>query len=248
MARAMYLTAPQSSHYNPTKFEGRSPRDNHFDWELYYRFKDDRERFWRERVDEDPGFRAQVADHFAAFQRSIETTIELLAPVDSPRVLDIGLSSEQLDRAILKRTRGQIAVLDVQQEAERSYERAFGGRGSFILGDVISVAREGARAAEFDLVYSVGLLEHFPDKSDILDAHVTLTKPGGIVLIYVPIHTDANRTLTTLVPEWENFGHRELLTPDELQHACRHPELDTLAAHAVGFFSAVWARRKSTAS
>jgi 2-polyprenyl-3-methyl-5-hydroxy-6-metoxy-1,4-benzoquinol methylase len=244
----MYLTAPQSSHYDRTKFEGRSPRENHFDWELYYRFKDERERFWRARVDEDAGFRAQVADHFAAFQRSIETTLRLLAGIESPRVLDIGLSSEQLDRAILKKTRGQVAVLDVQQEAERSYERAFGGRGSFILGDVISVAREGARAGEFDLVYSVGLLEHFPDKSDILDAHVSLTKPGGVVLIYAPIHTEANRTLTTLVPEWENFGHRELLTPGELQHACTHPELDILAAEAVGFFSAVWARKKPIGS
>jgi len=240
----MYLTAPQSSHYDPAKFEGCSPRENHFDWDLYYRFKDQRERFWRERVDTDPGFRMQVVDHFTAFQRSTETTIRLLQPVSSPRVLDVGLSSEQLDRAVLKRTRGEIAVLDIQQEAGRSFESAFGERGSFILGDVISFARDDANADQFDLVYSVGLIEHFPDKADILGAHIRLTKPGGLVLIYVPIETEANRALTRLIPDWENFGHRELLAPDELQEICTRPDLDVLSGEAVGFFAAVWARKK----
>jgi len=242
----MYLTSPQSSHFNPAKFLGRSPRENHFDWDLYYRFKDERERFWRQRVDADADFRGQVATHFAAFQQSIEKTIELLQRVAAPRILDIGLSSEQLDRAVLTRTRGEVAVLDVQPEAGRSYERAFGSRGSFILGDVISFAREAAATNQFDLVYSVGLLEHFPDKTDILDAHVQLTKPGGIVLIYVPIHTAANRTLTTLIPEWENFGHRELMTPEELESACAHRELQTISRETVGFFAALWARRLSS--
>jgi len=239
----MYLTTPQSTHYDPSKFAASSPRENHFDWDLYYRFKNQREHFWRARVDADAGFRSQIADHFAAFQQSIETTIRLLQAIERPDVLDIGLSSEQLDRAVLKRTHGEVAVLDVQPEAGRSYERAFGGRGSFILGDVISFARQNAGARLFDLVYSVGLLEHFPDKADILDAHVRLAKPGGLVLIYVPIDTEANCALTRLVPEWENFGHRELLAPDELREACAHPELEIVSVDAVGFFSALWGRR-----
>jgi len=239
----MYLTQPQSSYYDPARFVTSSARENHFDWDLYYRFKDQRERFWRDRVEADPAFRTLIADHFAAFQQSIETTVGLLATIERPRVLDIGLSSEQLDRAILKRTHGDVAVLDVQPEAGRSYERAFGGRGSFILGDVIGFAKENAGAQQFDLVYSVGLIEHFPDKADIVDAHIQLTKAGGLLLVYVPIHTDANRALTMLVPEWENFGHRELLTPAELQEICTHPSLEILSARAVGFFSAVWARK-----
>lgn len=240
----MYLTTPQSSHYDPAKFQGLSPRENHFDWDLYYRFKDQRERFWRERIDTDPEFRLQVTRHFTAFQGSIDTTIRLLQTIERPRVLDVGLSSEQLDRAVLKRTRGEIAVLDVQEEASRSYDAAFGGRGTFILGDVISFARIDANADQFDLVYSVGLIEHFPDKADILGAHIRLAKPGGLVLLYVPIQTDANRALTRLIPEWENFGHRELLSPDELQAVCAHADLEILSSAAIGFFAALWARKK----
>lgn len=241
----MYLTSPQSSQFDPSKFAGRSPRENHFDWDLYYRFKNQRERFWRDRVDADAAFRALIADHFSAFQRSIEQTIELLSSTPAPRVLDIGLSSEQLDRAVLTRTGSHVAVLDIQPAAADSYARAFGGRGSFVLGDVISYARDAANREQFDLVYSVGLLEHFPDKAEILDAHVRLSRRGGLVLIYVPIHTDTNRELTGLVPEWENFGHRELLTPDELAAACAHPDLEIVARDAVGLFAAVWARKRS---
>jgi SAM-dependent methyltransferase len=240
----MHLTGPQSSHFDPARFAAISPRENHFDWDLYYRFKDQRERFWRDRLDSHPGFRTLAADHFAAFQASIETTMRLLQPVESPYVLDIGLSSEQLDRAVLKRTRGRLAILDLQPAAAASYQQAFAGRGAFILDDVISFARVDANREQFDLVYSIGLVEHFPDKADILDAHVRLTRPGGILLLYAPIDTETNRMLTGLSAEWENFGYRELLTPDELRGICAHPDLDILSSEAVGFLSAVWTRKR----
>lgn len=244
----MHLTAPQSSQFDAGKFRDRSPRDNHFDWDLYYRFKDERERFWRDRLDADAGFRQLATDHFTAFQQSIERTMGLLRGIEAPRVLDIGLSSEQLDRAVMRRTRGQVVVLDLQPEAAASYERAFGGRGSFVLDDVISFARVDANAEQFDLVYSIGLVEHFPDKTDILNAHVRLARPGGLILLYAPIDTETNRALTRLAFEWENFGHRELLTPAELEAICRRPDLDVLAVEAIGFHAAVWARKTNGGS
>jgi SAM-dependent methyltransferase len=240
----MHLTAPQSSQFDASRFASCSPVENHFDWDLYYRFKDQRERFWRERFEEDADFRLLAADHFAAFQRSIETTMRLLQPVQRPRILDVGLSSEQLDRAVLTRTNGEVAVLDIQTDAARSYEQAFGGRGSFILGDVISYSKVESNQRQFDLVYSIGLIEHFPDKSAILGAHVRLTKPGGLLLLYAPIDTDVNRRLTSLAPEWENFGHRELLTADELRKICDRDDLEIVSAEPVGFLSVVWARVK----
>lgn len=231
-------------HYDAARFDGRPRTENHFDWDLYYRFKDQRERFWRERVDSDSAMLARASEHLSAFQRSVATTLRLLAGVKEPLVLDVGLSSEQLDRAILTKTQGQVVVLDVQAEAARSYEGAFGGRGTFVLGDVITFARDATHGGAYDLVYSIGLLEHFPDKSDILAAHIRLAKPGGLVLIYVPIDTEANRALTGMAADWENFGYRELLTPEELGRACADPALEILQIEAVGFFAAVWARKQ----
>ena len=241
----MFLTAPQSSHFRPEVFAGKAPRENHFDWGLYYRFKDQREAFWRDRIDSEPAIQQLAAAHFTAFQRSVKKTLALLAP--SPSVLDVGLSSEQLDRAILLHTGGRVTVLDVESDAAQSYRDAFGDRGAFVLGDVISYAAEASNGGQYDLVYSTGLIEHFPDKTDIVGAHVALTRPGGLVLIYVPIDTPMQRSLVGLAAEFENFGHRELMTPEELRQACLHPELEVVAAEEVGFFAALWARRRSAA-
>jgi SAM-dependent methyltransferase len=240
----MFLTEPQSSQFEPARFEGVSLRDNHFDWSLYYRFKDQRERFWRDRIESDPEFRAQAAEHFSAFQQSIDATVRLLEPIAAPSVLDVGLSSEQLDRAILKKTRGQVTVLDIEMEAARSYEQAFGGRGSFILGDVVTFSRDPANADRYDLVYSIGLIEHFPDKTEIVGAHVRLVRPGGLALIYVPADTPANRRSTGLAAEWENFGYRELMTPEELRQVVPHANVAVIRVEAVGLFSAVWVRKQ----
>lgn len=237
----MFLTGPQSAHYDARVFDGRDRRANHFDWALYYRFKDQRESFWRERIDADADIRELAAAHFKAFQRSVKATLRLLPP--APSVLDVGLSSEQLDRAILLHTGGRVTVLDVEADAAQSYRDAFGDRGAFVLGDIITFAQVPANRGQYDLVYSVGLIEHFPDKTDILAAHVALAKPGGLVLIYVPIDTPTNRRLAGVAAEFENFGHRELLTPAELDAACRHPELEVVGAEEVGFFAALWARR-----
>ena len=239
----MFLTGPQSSHFRPEVFAGKASRENHFDWGLYYRFKDQREAFWRERIDTEPAIQQLASAHFTAFQRSVKKTLGLLAP--SPSVLDVGLSSEQLDRAILMHTGGRVTVLDVETDAAQSYRDAFGDRGAFVLGDVISYAAEPANHGQYDLVSRTGLIEHCPDTTDIVGAHVSLTKPGGLVLIYVPIDTPLQRSLVGLAAEFENFGHRELMTPDELREACLHPELEVVAADEVGFFAALWARRRA---
>ena len=70
---------------------------------------------------------------------------------------------------------------------------------------------------------------------------------GRLVLVYVPIDTETNRRLTSLASEWENFGYRELLTPEELHQICAGPELEILAEETVGFFAAVWARKRTPA-
>jgi 2-polyprenyl-3-methyl-5-hydroxy-6-metoxy-1,4-benzoquinol methylase len=240
----MFLTAPQSRHFLPLRFEDLSPRENHFDWDLFYRFKDERERFWLDRMETDSSFRSLVERHFTEFHGSIEDTIRFLDAVPEPLVLDVGLSSEPLDRALMTRMKARLVVLDLQEAAATAYESVFAGRGSFVLGDVVSYAAEPANAESYDLVYSVGLIEHFPDKRDILGAHVTLTKPGGVVLIYVPLDSDDNRRLTSMAAEYENFGYRELLTVNELESICADECLEVLASEPVGFFAAFWGRKK----
>jgi len=238
----MYLTTPQSAHFDATRFADAPRHANHFDWELYYRHKDERDGYWMEQLGSDAEFQQQARAHARDFDESIERTRALLRAVPRPRILDIGLSSEKLDGTLIDTLGARLTVVDVEAAAE-DYLGTLDPDGRFVIGDVISLAAETEHAAQYDLVYSVGLIEHFPAKDAIMGAHRDLAAVGGLVLIYAPIDTPLNRRLTGMIPDLENFGYRELLTPEELADAVRCPGLEIVASAAVGLFSAVWARR-----
>ena len=54
--------------------------------------------------------------------------------------------------------------------------------GQIICEDVFDASFE----QEFDIVYSMGLIEHFFDPDKIIDKHIELLKPGGILIITIP--------------------------------------------------------------
>ena len=238
----MYLTEPQSSHFDASRFSGVPRTANHFDWELYYRYKDERDGYWLEQLGGDTEFQREARAHAHAFDGSIARTLELLREVPRPRLLDIGLSSEKLDGTLIDELDARLTVVDVEAAAE-DYLGTMDADSRFVISDVISLAEQAEHAGQYDLVYSVGLIEHFPDKAAIMGAHCRLAAVGGLVLIYTPIDTPLNRRLTSMIPELENFGYRELLSPEELAEAVRCPGLEIVASDAVGLFSAVWARR-----
>lgn len=240
----MYLTAPQSSHFDASRFAGAPAHANHFDWELYYRYKDERDGFWLEQLQDDAEFRAEVAVHARAFEASIERTRALLAGVPRPRLLDIGLSSEKLDGVLIDTLDARLTVVDVEPASE-DYLGMQWAESRFVISDCIRLAQDMEHAGQYDLVFSVGLIEHFPAKDAIVGAHRLLTAPGGIALFYAPIDTPLNRRLTAMAPELENFGYRELLTPAELGAAVSVPGLEVIAVEAVGMFATAWTRRTS---
>jgi len=58
-----------------------------------------------------------------------------------------------------------------------------------------------AKHQPWDVVASFGLVEHFTDIVPCLQAHIRLTKPGGLILISIPNHAGLNgRLLRTVSP------------------------------------------------
>ncbi len=58
-----------------------------------------------------------------------------------------------------------------------------GVRAELIEADVMSDRR---RSASFDLVMSMGLIEHFDDPGAVVKQHARLAKPGGLIILEVP--------------------------------------------------------------
>ncbi|OIK12881.1 class I SAM-dependent methyltransferase [Bacillus sp. MUM 13] len=66
---------------------------------------------------------------------------------------------------------------------------------------------------EFDIVLSVGLLEHFPDehKHEVMEWHRKFLKPGGYVIMTTPRLQFKSRLFYTIMADVMNHTYRELM-------------------------------------
>jgi 2-polyprenyl-3-methyl-5-hydroxy-6-metoxy-1,4-benzoquinol methylase len=71
---------------------------------------------------------------------------------------------------------------------------------------------------EFDIVISVGLVEHFPDeyKPMVMDFHRRFLKPGGYAILTTPRRQWKSRAFYVLMGEIMNYGYRELMDARQL--------------------------------
>ncbi|AVF28371.1 Methyltransferase domain protein [Paenibacillus larvae subsp. larvae] len=66
---------------------------------------------------------------------------------------------------------------------------------------------------EFDLIISVGLLEHFPDeyKPEVMDWHRKFLKPGGYAILTTPRNQPRSRIFYRVMEDVMNHTYRELM-------------------------------------
>lgn len=78
---------------------------------------------------------------------------------------------------------------------------------------VVSDIRDLPFGKEFDIVLSVGLLEHFPDdfKAEAMDWHRRFLKPGGYVIMTTPRLQLKSRLFYTIMADVMNHTYRELM-------------------------------------
>ena len=67
--------------------------------------------------------------------------------------------------------------------------------------------------AEFDVVVSIGLIEHFPDehKPEALALHRRFVKPGGWIVLTTPRDQWRSRAFYTVMSDLLNYSYRELM-------------------------------------
>ncbi len=105
----------------------------------------------------------------------------------APRVLEVGAGSAAASRLLAQRIAGNVVALDLLPQAmrvaRRLLPRELNGRLTLVAADVFRAPFAGE---PFDLVFSQGLVEHFPDPRPIVEAHARLVKPGGWLVLNVP--------------------------------------------------------------
>jgi hypothetical protein len=89
--------------------------------------------------------------------------------------------------------------------------------------------------AEFDVVVSIGLLEHFPDehKAECLAMHRRFVKPGGYVVMTTPRDQARSRLFYHLMADFMNHGYRELMDVWQMGLYCHEQGLEILRAGVI---------------
>ncbi|MGD8427063.1 MAG: class I SAM-dependent methyltransferase [Balneolaceae bacterium] len=79
----------------------------------------------------------------------------------------------------------------------------------FVVDDI----RNLKYGKEFDIVVSIGLIEHFPDKykHEAFEMHRRFLKPGGYTLLTTPRRQWRSRAFYTIMSDYMNYGYRELM-------------------------------------
>jgi hypothetical protein len=99
----------------------------------------------------------------------------------------------------------------------------------------VSDIRDLSYGREFDVVVSIGLLEHFPDahKAECIEMHRRFLKPGGYVVMTTPRNQFKTRAFYNLMSDWMNHGYRELMDVRQMGRYCYANGLDILRAGVI---------------
>jgi SAM-dependent methyltransferase len=99
----------------------------------------------------------------------------------------------------------------------------------------VSDIRDLKYGPEFDVVVSIGLLEHFPDahKPECIEMHRRFLKPGGYVVMTTPRNQFRSRAFYNLMADWMNHGYRELMDVRQMGRYCYQNGLDILRAGVI---------------
>lgn len=119
-----------------------------------------------------------------------------------------------------------VSILDfyIDMEIIRKLERENGipeGTIKVIESDFFAISP--VFEEKFDVVFSIGFIEHFQDTEDVIARHVKLLTKGGRLVILLPNFRGLNGLLQYLFDK-ENLSihNLESMKPDGLRKACEH--------------------------
>lgn len=157
----------------------------------------------------------------------------LRAPLSQPdvSVCELGGANSCFIDDFLKRdTVARYHVVDSNAYGAQLLRQRFQGDARVTV-ETADALELGQRDGEFDIVYSIGLIEHFapPDTARCISAHFALCRPGGVVLMTFPTPTwlyKAIRAAAEWAKMWRFPDERPLSFEEVVRTATHHGQLD----------------------
>lgn len=163
--------------------------------------------------------------------------IRLLEPHVEPgtKVLEIGFAPGKLLAYLAARRAAAVAGIDFLKSGVQVAERLFrelGIQGDLRCEDLFhSSFPDGA----FDVVYSLGVVEHFDNPRLVVEHHVRLLRPGGVGLIAIPNYGGLyGQFQSWLDPANLAMHNLEIMNLDALKALASGPDVVGVKVYAFG--------------
>ena len=146
--------------------------------------------FWNEVGDTFPDLGGALSTRFY-FENEKRLLSESVGDVAGQLVLKTDLWDEVKNSRILQwveRQGAAVVGIDISLSTVRQARTAFGT--ARLLGLVADVRRLPFRPGTFDVVYSMGTVEHFDETQDALDEIASVLRAGGAAVVGVPNRWD----------------------------------------------------------
>lgn len=159
-------------------------------------------------------------------------------PASAGSIFELGCAPGAWLADLHLRTGLRVSGCDLSPEGvawtRRNFE-ALGVSGEVFETDVFELSPE--KHGAHDLVYSLGLVEHFSDTRAIVEAHAAITRPGGVIVVSVPnLQGLSGRPYYRADPNVEKT--HEVMTAERLEEVAGSAGLEPIHAGYGGPFSA----------
>lgn len=150
--------------------------------------KEDWEAYWKKYGKEVQEIKRSSRD--SSHNLILDAMHRYLPKKDGLTVLEIGGAPGQYLLYMVKNFGYKASSLDYSSEGNEQTRRNFAAAGlpitvyekDLFSGDLDDLPK-------FDVVYSLGFIEHFTDRDEVIRKHTALLKPGGTLMVGVPNFT-----------------------------------------------------------
>ncbi|MEC5144141.1 methyltransferase domain-containing protein [Chitinophaga sp. 212800010-3] len=192
--------------------------ENGFDWDSYFLNKSEKRKVvpleleslfasTRSHLKEN---HARFGFVFQKFMRLLLNGIRFSSP---PLILELGAATGFLTKWLVDNSGGTGTLVDKSDEAYAAFVDTGDGNNAsmvYVREDIFQLQLP----PQYDIVCSFGVIEHFPDKKEVIATHKKFLSENGYVLIIIPLDSPLTRTFYEVNFEL-NQGYRELLTVTE---------------------------------
>lgn len=147
--------------------------------------------FWEKAWEENPLGRYHRIERYLAINKKLDNLFKRFLDKGNKKILEIGCAKGKQLIHFSKEFGYEVCGIDYSEkgvELAKQNLKIAGVEGTILCEDVFQTS---FKEESFDIVYSMGLIEHFEDPSEIIDTHIKLLKKGGTLIITIPNFKDS---------------------------------------------------------